>query len=160
VRGRFDRIAAGLALVLAAFACAPKREVRIDVAPLALRLALPANVRDLRWMAIAEHEEGCIPSIPEPDARTLVYAAIRLDADGWRAIEARAPKRERGAATLPADVARAILPPESKPTNEGGRATVAGDVLNGSGLQKAEHVAVRSAVRAGDVLLLELLLSN
>jgi hypothetical protein len=150
-RDRLGRALGGLVLVLLALRCGPKRELRTDVAPLARRLSLPASVRDVRWVAVPEHEDGCFPSIPEPDARRFVYAAIRLDAPAWRDLEARLPVRADGAATLPPDVARAILPAGPPPS---------GQVLDGHALASAPDVSVQSAVRAGDLLLLTLFLSR
>ena len=154
-------VAFALPLVLAG-ACRERRELRTDLAPLERRLALPAGVQGARWVAVPEHEEGCVPTIPEPDARTYLYAAIALDASSW---ERLGPPKAANAASIvfPRDVAHLILSSSllarAQPV-DGAQFGLSGQAVEGSALSKLANVGVRAAVRVDDTLLVVLFVSK
>jgi hypothetical protein len=157
-------VALALPLLVAGLACRERLNLRTDLAPLERRLALPAGVRGTRWVAVPEHEEGCVPSIPEPDARAYLYAALALDASAWKTLGTRAgTNTATGAITLPAEVAHLILSPSllarARPVDRA-QLGLNGQPVEVSSLSKMANVGVRAAVRVDDTLLVVLFISR
>ena len=150
-----------LVLALSCVGCAPRRETRTDLAPLASRLNLPpAGISAVRWVSVPEHEAGC-EWVPEPDRAYRLYASFTLEPAAWTTLDAPVAPSVPTTLTLPTDVARVMLPaalltPSLATTNT----ILSGVEMPNTHLSKSEQVHITRALRVGNMLVLELLISR
>jgi hypothetical protein len=157
--------AAALAFVLLAAGVTCSRAwtptLRTDVEPLARRLELPpTGLRQVRWVAAPEHEPDGCASVPEPDARTFLYAALELDDAAWATVVPPGVDGARGSVDVPKKVADVVLPALPDVVRRSDRTIVHGANLDRLLHAKVAGVDVRGAVRVGSWLVVTLLVGR
>jgi hypothetical protein len=151
-----------LALVFAVsgVGCAPQRQTRTDLEPLTRRLNLPGGISAVRWVSVPEHESGC-DWVPEPDRAYRLYASVMLDPVAWATLGAAVAPGMPTTFTLPADIARAMLPATLlTPSLPSANTTISGIDIPNPRLSKSEQVHIARALRVGSALVLELRLAR
>jgi hypothetical protein len=123
--------------------------LRTDLDPLLARVQLPAQVRDVAWIAEPVVKEGCIPAHDSP---TRIHAFI----SGYGG--SHAGDGTPGRIDVPLGVANQILPAElrEKSVASGDVIRIEGRTPNKSELERPEKAQVRQALVTKEGLVLEL----
>ncbi len=148
-----------LVLLLTITACqrTDELELRTDRAPLDRRVVLPSGVRGVQWVAVPAYADSGFLEAPEKPYD--LYAFIVLDAPVVS--PPRNPSPEQ-AVTLPAAVARAILPAAlyAAARAKGASVELSGEALSAPLTLKTREVSLKAAARFDAGLLVRLYLSG